>query len=95
MIPNFDLEFDGQEYEVLAYVDEGRGYDWSVTAILQRKSDKSLFIATDAGCSCDFFGMLNPIDRQVYSLDEAVSSLPVRVRGDMARSLATMKGVYV
>lgn len=91
MIPNFDMNIEGIEYDVIGYVDTGSGYEWSVTALLRRKSDRALFLASDSGCSCSYFGEYSPIDQQVHSVDEALSKVDVAVRSKLKRSIETME----
>lgn len=93
MIPDFNLKFDGVEYEVVAYVEGQDCYDWDVEAILRRKSDGALFLASDSGCSCNCFGDTNPIQQQVYSIQEALRSYPPMIRSRMEQSLRTMTEV--
>lgn len=63
---------DGTEYSILAEAGE-YGWEWSISAILQRKSDGALFLSEDSGCSCNFFGDggldLTPID----SVEEGIA----------------------
>lgn len=49
------LKDDRQEYREIDSADSGGGYDWDVFAVL-RGADGLLYVASDAGCSCNYFG---------------------------------------
>lgn len=42
-------------FDVLAHVDDN-DYEWSASAVLERRPDGALFYVEDSGCSCYGFG---------------------------------------
>lgn len=40
-------------YEIVDELFDSEGYDWSIVAILRRKTDGALFWDADYGCSCN------------------------------------------
>lgn len=95
MIPDFKLKFSDGVYDVLGYVDTGSGYEWSVTALIQRQSDEALFLARDSGCSCNYFGDYDgAIDKQVFSIEEAIREVGGSIGQELKKSIETMERVY-
>lgn len=98
MIPDFNLTInDGPEqveFNVLGYVDTGSGWDWSVEALIERADDKALFLTSDGGCSCNYFGdYLTVADlTPVFSIAEAMRLS--RDRSALERSIAARERVY-
>ena len=43
---------DADQYEELAHVCGGSGYDWDDIALMRDKTSQILYYVTDSGCSC-------------------------------------------